>query len=97
MVKHVSAVFVGVGSKTPLSIFDNVFMHQYLKMLDPKHTPPYRLERVRFIEVLIDTAMMELMHNTKVGVHGMALMLLFHILLCMHYLHYYINPSSLLF
>jgi hypothetical protein len=38
MVKCASAIFAGVRSKTPLSIFDNVFMRQYLKMLDPKHT-----------------------------------------------------------
>jgi hypothetical protein len=56
-------------------------------MLNPKHTPPYRLERVRIMEVLMDAAMMEFVHITNVGTYGMTLMLLFHILLCIHYLH----------
>jgi hypothetical protein len=68
MVKRVFAVFAGVGSKTSLSIFDNVFIRQYLKMLGPKHTTPYRLECVRIMEVLMDVAMMEFVHITKVGV-----------------------------
>ncbi len=96
MVKRVSAVLAEVGSKTPLSIFDNIFMRQYLKMLDPKYPPPYRLEHVRIMEVLMDATMMEFVRVAKIGVYCMTLMFLFHILLCIQYLHYYINPTFII-
>ena len=41
-------------------------MQEYLKGLDPKHTPPHRLERICLVEVLIDGAMMEFGRIAKV-------------------------------
>lgn len=53
MIKRVAAVLAAVGSKSPLSVYDNSFVKQYLELLDPRHSPPYRLERVRILEVSI--------------------------------------------
>ena len=60
MVNRVAAVFGGVGAKVPLAVFDNWFMKDYINGLDPKHSVPYRLERCRIMEVMIDKAKMEL-------------------------------------
>ena len=35
-------------------------MREYLRKLDPKHSPPYRLERTRILEVMMDIAMHKL-------------------------------------
>ena len=59
MIHRVNAIVTAVGSINTLSVFDNVFMRECLKCLDPKHTPPHRLERICLVEVLIDGAMME--------------------------------------
>ena len=56
---RVAAVIGAVASKQPLSVFDNLFMRDYIHKLNPKHSIPYRLERNRIIEVLIDIAMAE--------------------------------------
>lgn len=55
---RVRAVMAAVGSKVPLSIFDNQILRQYLSALNDRHTPPHRLERTRIVEVMIDYAMM---------------------------------------
>ncbi len=55
-----AAVKAVVASKTPLSVFDNPQMREYLRKLDPKHSPPYRLERTRILKVMMDAAMNEL-------------------------------------
>ncbi len=60
MTNRVVAVMAAVGSNIPLSIFDNVMFKNYLRCLDSKHRTPYRLERTRIIEVLMDGAMQEL-------------------------------------
>jgi hypothetical protein len=60
MVNQVAAIKAAVASKTPLSIFDNPQMREYLCKLDPKHSPPYRLERTCILEVMMDVAMKEL-------------------------------------
>ena len=60
MVFRVYAVLAAVGSKQPLSIFDNVFMRSYINKLNPRHRPPYWLERNRIVECMIDYVMMEL-------------------------------------
>jgi|LakMenE01Jun11ns_1017448.scaffolds.fasta_scaffold9913531_3 hypothetical protein len=60
MVNRVAAVKAVVASKTPLSFFDNPHVREYLRKLDPKHSPPYRLERTRILEVMMDAAMKEL-------------------------------------
>ena len=60
MTNRVVAVMAAVGSNIPLSIFDNVMFKNYLRRLDSKHRTPYRLERTRIIEVLMDGAMQEL-------------------------------------
>jgi hypothetical protein len=56
----VAAVKAAVASKTPLSLFDNSQMKEYLCKLNPKHSPPYRLEQTRILEVMMDAAMKEL-------------------------------------
>jgi hypothetical protein len=48
MVNQVAAVKAAVASKTPLSVFDNPQMREYLCKLDSKHSPPYCLERIAF-------------------------------------------------
>jgi len=60
MLNRVAAVKAAVASKTPLSFFDNPQMREYLRKLDPKHSPPYRLERTQILEVMMDIAMKEL-------------------------------------
>ena len=65
-IHRVNAIVAEVGSMNTLSVFDNVFMREYLKGVDLKHKPPHRLERIRLVEVLIDGAMMEFGRITKV-------------------------------
>ena len=43
-----------VGSKVPLSIFDNVFWKLYLCHLVSKHRTQYQIERNCTVEILID-------------------------------------------
>ncbi len=40
--QELAAVKAAVASKTPLSVFDNPQMREYLRKLDPKHSPPNR-------------------------------------------------------
>lgn len=54
--RRVLAVMAAVSSKSPLSIFDNDAFRRYLHELNPNHRPPYRLERVRMLEVIMDMA-----------------------------------------
>ncbi len=60
MVNKVAAVKAAVASKTSLSVFDNPQMREYLCELDPKHSPPYHLERTCILKVMMDAAMDEL-------------------------------------
>ena len=60
MVLRVAGVKAAVGGKLPLSVFDNVFVRSYLAQLNPRHRPPYQLERIRIIECMIDYAKLEL-------------------------------------
>ena len=60
MVLRVAGVKAAVGGKLPLSVFDNVFVRSYLVQLNPRHRPPYQLERIRIIECMIDYAKLEL-------------------------------------
>jgi hypothetical protein len=55
----VKGVIAAVGSKIPLAIFDNIFMRLYLNSLNSKHQPPYRLERIRIVEIMADYVMLE--------------------------------------
>jgi hypothetical protein len=41
MLNRVLAVFAAVGSKVPLSIFDNDYIKAYIHQLDPKHQRPH--------------------------------------------------------
>lgn len=59
MVYRVLAVLAAIGSKTPLSIFDNRFMKNYTSALNSKHRTPYPLERNRIVIVVIDYVMSE--------------------------------------
>ena len=67
-IHRVNVIITAVGSMNTLSVFNIVFMREYLKGLDPKHKPPHRLERIRLVEVLIDGAMMEFGRITKVTI-----------------------------
>ena len=60
MPNRVLAVRATAGSMQPLGLFDGVHMKKYLRSLDPKHSPPHRLERIRLLEVFIDGGMLEL-------------------------------------
>ena len=59
MLNRVLAVFAAVGSKVPLSIFDNDYIKAYIHQLDPKHRQPHQLERTRIVEVIMDLGMLE--------------------------------------
>ncbi len=41
MILQVAGVKAAVGGKLPLSVFDNVFVRDYLVQLNPKHRPLY--------------------------------------------------------
>ena len=60
MLYRVMAVAGIVSSKSVLSLFDNAEMKAYIQKLDPKHSPPHRLERIRILTVLIDAYIREL-------------------------------------
>jgi hypothetical protein len=60
MILRVAGVKVAVGGKLPLSVFDNVIVRDNLAQLNPKHHPPYQLERICIIECMIDYAKLEL-------------------------------------
>jgi hypothetical protein len=59
MENRVRAVIAAIGSKVPLAIFDNEFMKIYLHGLDSKHQTPYRRERNRIVEVIMDYVALE--------------------------------------
>ena len=59
MVRRVMAIAGIVSSKSALGVFDNTEMKMYVQKLDPQHTPPHRLERIRIVEVMIDAYMRE--------------------------------------
>ena len=59
MVNRVMAVAGIISSKTVLGLFDNSEMKAYVHKLDPQHSPPHRLERIRIAIVLIDAYMRE--------------------------------------
>ena len=67
MLNRVEGVVGAILGKTVLSIFDNLGWRNYLKRLDPKHSPPYRLERVRLAEVIMDGVALEFSKIVKVG------------------------------
>ena len=54
-------VFTWIIGKTPLSIFDNDRMLQYLGMIAPGHSPPHRRERNHIVLVIMDGIMLEIM------------------------------------
>ena len=54
-----------IGRKTPLALFRNFFARDFIKNLDPKYTPPHRLDHIRVTKVMIDGAFMEF-HCIKV-------------------------------
>jgi hypothetical protein len=57
---RVAGIKASLGGKLPLSLFENVFVCKYLAQLNPKHHPPYCLERIRIIECMIDYVKLEL-------------------------------------
>ena len=59
MENRVAAVLAIIASKSPLSLFDNHYMREYLALLDSKHSPPHRLERLRIIQVVMDLFKLE--------------------------------------
>ena len=60
MINRVFAVKAAVGTKSPLSIFDNTFFLNYLAKIALQHSLPHALERNCLVEVVLDGAMMEL-------------------------------------
>jgi hypothetical protein len=57
---HVAGIKAAVGGKLPLSLFENVYVREYLAQLNPKHHPPNCLEHIHIIECMIDYAKLEL-------------------------------------
>ena len=60
ILNRVMAVAGIISSKSILSLFDNAEMKAYVQKLDPKHSPPHRLERIRILVVFIDAYIREL-------------------------------------
>ncbi len=60
MILRVAGVKAAVGGKLHLSVFENVFVRDYLAQLNPKHHPPYWLEGIRINECMIDYVKLEL-------------------------------------
>jgi hypothetical protein len=56
----VAGIKAAEGGKLPLSLFENVFVKEYLAQLNPKHHPPYCLECIRILGCMIDYAKLEL-------------------------------------
>ena len=56
----VAGIKAAEGGKLPLSLFENVFVREYLAQLNPKHYPPYCLEHIRIIECMINYVKLEL-------------------------------------
>ncbi len=54
MILRVPGVKASVGGKLLLSVFENVFVRDYLAQLNPKHCPPYQLEYIRIIECIVN-------------------------------------------
>ena len=59
IVNRVLTVAAIMFSKSVLRLFDNLEMRVYVHQLDPQHTPPHRLERLRITIVMIDAYMRE--------------------------------------
>jgi hypothetical protein len=59
MEKRVLGVMAAVATRVPLNVFSNIYMRNYLGLLDPKHRPPHHLEINRIIEVMIDCGFSE--------------------------------------
>ena len=59
MLNRTHAVFAIAGGKLALSAFDEGGMREYLGRLDPRHTPPHRLERIRLLAVALDRGVWE--------------------------------------
>jgi len=60
MLNRVMAVAGIISSKSVLSLFDNAEMKAYVQKLDPEHSPPHRIERIRILVVFIDAYIREL-------------------------------------
>jgi hypothetical protein len=56
----VKVVKACVGAKFALAVSKNVFFLEYLKQLNPGHRPPYQLEHIRILGLMIDYAKQEL-------------------------------------
>jgi hypothetical protein len=54
MILCVAWVKAAVDGQLPLSVFESVFVRDYLAQLNPKHHPPYQLEHIHIIECMID-------------------------------------------
>ena len=56
---RVMAVAGIISSKSVLGPFDNAEMKACVQKLDPRHSPPHRLERIRILVVFIDAYIRE--------------------------------------
>jgi hypothetical protein len=50
MVRQVKGVLASVSISIPLSVFGNIYLCNYLKSLDPQHSPPHYLKVNQIIE-----------------------------------------------
>ena len=57
---RVKATLATVGSKPPLYIFDNPFMQDYIRDLNPRHSTLHHLKRNQIVQVLLDCSMLEM-------------------------------------
>lgn len=54
LINHVGEAFSIVSSGCPMRIFDDPFVKDFLKLLEPRHRTVYRLKLVRLIRCIVD-------------------------------------------
>ena len=60
MPNRVAGVKALISGQVAFSFFDKSIVRDYLKKIAPRHLPPYRQQRLRILECLIDVAQKEL-------------------------------------
>lgn len=58
----IKGVIALVSSKSPLSILDDPQVRDYIHSLNPSHRIPYRIKRIRMLQVIQDLMMSEFAH-----------------------------------
>ena len=60
---HVREAMVILATGCPMSFFNNPFVKDWLRHLDPKHRPVYRMKLLRIIRCISDVLNTEVKHS----------------------------------